>query len=347
MRFIDYSAIITLAWSRYNSSKRISSVEDISAKVSTNHVFKVKLQGGNFVIAKISYFGHYEHFKEDHQIINVLANNLLYPYEHFVGRALTKNNEVYTYHYHHTGVDIWVVFYNPIRTQKKLPKILSQTQIATLGEELGQFHLACNDIRDVLPSSSKTMAKDLSDLLAMLDTEEGQFEHRQVIDEIRKQCDLFFENSQKLNYKSFESIPVFIDWNIGNFSVTEDFKLYSRWDYDWFRMSTRVLDFYFFARVVREEGDQTAFSYSIDPFLEERFIFFLKHYHKVFPLSENEVRFIKEAYRFFLLNYVVKFGKYFFLSRFALKLKQEAFETYFPSLDAEFDTEVILKALKI
>jgi Ser/Thr protein kinase RdoA (MazF antagonist) len=347
MRFIDYSAIITLAWSRYSTSKRITTVEDISAKVSTNHVFKVNLQGGSFVIAKLSYFGHYEHFKEDHQIINVLANNLLYPYEHFVGRALTKNNEVFTYRYNRTGVDIWVVFYNPIRTLKRLPKILNLQQISTLGEELARFHQACSDIRDVLPESSKTMESDLHDLLDILNTEEGQFEHRLVIDEIRRQCALFFENSQKLHYESFDRIPVFIDWNIGNFSVTKDTKLAARWDYDWFRVSSRVLDFYFFARVVREEGDQTLFSYTVEPLMEDRFILFLQHYHKVFPLSENEVRFIKEAYRFFLLNYVVKFGRYFYLAKFALKLKKEAFETYFPSIDKTFDADRLLKALKI
>ncbi|MCB0668325.1 MAG: hypothetical protein KDC80_21005 [Saprospiraceae bacterium] len=344
---MDYSAIISLAWSKYNSSKQIKSVEDISAKVSTNHVFKVNLQGGNFVIAKLSYFGHYEHFIEDHHIINVLANNLLYPYEHFVGRALTKNNEVFSYRYKRTGVDIWVVFYNPIRTAQKLPDILNERQISTLGGELARFHLACTDLKDVLPPSSKTMAKDLEDLLDLLETEEGQFEHRQVLDEIRRQCDLFFENSEKLNYRSFDSIPVFIDWNIGNFSVTEDTHLYARWDYDWFRMSTRVLDFYFFARVVRAEGDQTAFSYTIDPLLEDRFALFLRNYHQEFPLSENEVRFIKEAYRFFLLNYVVKFGRYFYLDRFALKLKKETFEIYFPSLDKVDVAEKLLKALNI
>lgn len=347
MRFIDYSAIITLAWGKYNSLKRINSVEDISAKVSTNHVFKVNLQGGNFVIAKLSYFGYYEHFKEDHKIINVLANNLLYPYEHFVGRALTKDNEVFSYRYNRAGVDIWVVFYNPIRTAQKLPKILNEQQIRTLGEELARFHLACTDLKDVLPPSSKTMANDLEDLLSILETEEGQFEHRLVIPEIRRQCALFFENSEKCNYQSFDRIPVFIDWNIGNFSVTEDTHLFARWDYDWFRMSTRVLDFYFFARVVREEGDQTAFSYTVDPLLEDRFLIFLESYHELFPLSENEVRFIKEAYRFFLLNYVVKFGRYFYLDRFALKLKKEAFETYFPSLDQVNVADKILKALKI
>ena len=191
------------------------------------------------------------------------------------------------------------------------------------------------------------MAQDLEDLLQLIDTEEGQFEHRLVVDEIRRQCELFFENSAKLNYTTFDRIPVFIDWNIGNFSVTEDTRLFARWDYDWFRMSTRVLDFYFFARVVRAEGDQTIFSYTVDPLMEDRFILFLQNYHQIFPLSENEVRFIKEAYRFFLLNYVVKFGRYFYLDRFALKLKKEAFEIYFPSLDKAFFAEKILKALKI
>ncbi len=347
MRFIDYSAIISLAWNRYTTSKRIVSVEDVSAKVSTNHVFKVNLQRNAFVIAKLSYFGHYEHFKEDHKIINVLANNLLYPYEHFIGRSLTKDNEVFTYRYNRAGVDVWVVFYNPIRVQEKLPKVLSIRQIEALGVELAKFHAACSELTDVLPPSSKTMEKDLLDLLEILESEEGQFEHRMVADEIRRQCDLFFKNANKLHYKDFEVIPVFIDWNIGNFSVTKETQLYARWDYDWFRMSTRVLDFYFFSRVVRSEGDQTIFSYTVDPMMEDRFIIFLKHYHQVFPLSEDEVRFIKEAYRFFLLNYVVKFGRYFYLDRFALKLKQEAFEIYFPSLEKKFNTDRILEALKI
>ncbi|MEZ5023463.1 MAG: hypothetical protein R2728_09425 [Chitinophagales bacterium] len=71
-----------------------------------------------------------------------------------------------------------------------------------------------------------------------------------------------------------ERLPVFIDWNIGNFSVDRHFNFYSRWDYDWFRMSPRAMDFYFWARVVRAEGDQTAFSYTIDPLNEDRFLIF-------------------------------------------------------------------------
>ncbi len=347
MRFIDHTAIIRLAWSRFNASKRISTIVDISAKVSTNHVFRVGFDTGNFVIAKLSYFGKFEHFKEDHTIINALANNLLYPYEYVVARSLVKSNEVYTYRYDRDGIDVWVVFYNPIRTLNKLPRQLDNFHIERMGDQIGRFHHACHEVIDVLPESSKTIESDLTDLLEFVDSEEGQFEHRMFTDEIKRQCNLFFENANKIQYKKFDRIPVFVDWNIGNFSVTDQVELYSRWDYDWFRMGSRVLDFYFFSRVVRSDGDQTIFSYTVDPLMEDNFILFLKKYHEVFPLTREEVLFIPEAYRFFLLNYVVKFGRYFFLDRFALKLKQEAFETYFPELDKKFNPDKILKALNL
>jgi hypothetical protein len=184
-------------------------------------------------------------------------------------------------------------------------------------------------------------------LLGILDSEQGQFEYRMHIDTIKDQCDRFFEETQKLNYANFSKMPVFIDWNIGNFSVTEDFKLYSRWDYDWFRMSSRVMDFYFFSRIVSDIGDRTVFSYVVGPLMEERFLLFLKEYHAVYPLTEREVRFIKEAYRFFILNYVIKDGKHFFHEMYASKLQKEAYEIYFPMLDKAFDAEKILRALKL
>ena len=37
------------------------------------------------------------------------------------------------------------------------------------------------------------------------------------------------------------------------------FRLYSRWDYDWFRIEPRLLDFYFLSRVSSKTGDRTLF----------------------------------------------------------------------------------------
>jgi Ser/Thr protein kinase RdoA (MazF antagonist) len=79
---------------------------------------------------------------------------------------------------------------------------------------------------------------------------------------------------------------------------------------------------------------------------EERFIVFLKNYHEVNPLTETEIRFLPEAYRFFILNYVIKDGRYFFHELFATKLQMEAYESYLPSV-ADFPVDLLLKELKI
>ena len=107
------------------------------------------------------------------------------------------------------------------------------------------------------------------------------------------------------------------------------------------------MDFYFFSRVVSDRGDRTVFSYLIDPLNEERFLLFLKEYHKVYPLNETEIRFMKEAYRFFILNYVIKDGNYFFRSQFARKLQQEAYELYLPAIETNHNADDILSSLRL
>ena len=346
MRLVDYPTIIRKAWAGFDASVQIQTIEDISARVSTNHVFKVTFDDGDSIIAKLSYFGKYEHFLEDHRIIHVLSNNLLYPFENVLAKSLVRDGQVYTYRHQDGFVDAWVVFYNPIRIQQKLPRRLEAHHIRELGRQIARFHKACSRVSPVLPKSSKTLRSDIWDLVDILDTETGQFEHRMHIDELKQQCDLFLTNRQKLVAGTVETMPVFMDWNIGNFSVTNDLELYSRWDYDWFRISYRVMDFYFFSRVVSDLGDRTEFSYGIGPLMEDRFIAFLKEYHKVYPLTENEIRFLPEAFRFFILNYVIKYGRYFFHRTYAIKLQREAYETYFPSIGT-FDAEKLLRALNL
>lgn len=243
-------------------------------------------------------------------------------------------------------IDAWVVFYRPVTVRSLLPKRLDEKQIKKLGKELALFHQGCYLIRNTLPLSSKTLQTDLGELLAVQATKFGQIELGILPGEIRYQCETCLQNLETLQFDQLPKIPVFIDWNIGNFSVTAGFKLFSRWDYDWFRMSSRMLDFYFLSRVVSDIGDRTMFTYNIGVLMEERFMIFLKAYHKVYPLLENEVRLLKEMYRFFLLNYVIKDGRYFFHEVYANKLQREAYETHFPSVDM-FDEEKILMALKI
>lgn len=343
----NFSDIIRDAWYQFNASKEIESIVDISAMVSTNHVFRVRFPNGGFVIAKCSYYGKFSHFKEDHTIIHHLGNVLPNPFEYFLAKSFIKNNEVYTYQYKAGMHDAWVVFYHPIAIDKKLPKILDEFHIRRLGNQLAELHLACKKVAHTLPPSSKTMHSDINQLIETLDSKIGQFENRLHIEDIHRQCDLFKENCDKLRYEKFTSLPIFIDWNIGNFSVTNDITFFSRWDYDWFRVAPRVMDFYFFSRVSSSIGDRTVFSYLIDPLQEDRFIWFLEEYHKVYPLTEQDVYFMKEAYRFFILNYVVKEGNYFFHQIYSTRLLRETFDLYFPTMDKKFNADKILRALKL
>ncbi len=344
---INYSDIIENAWNTYDPSRKILKIEDISALVSTNHVYNVTFTNDDIVIAKLSSFGKYEHFKEDHRIIHTLANNLLYPFENLLAKSLLKNNRVFTYRYKKGKTDAWVVFYNPSRVMQKLPRRLDDSMIRSMGRQIGRFHLACSRIKNVLPKSSKTLRTDINTLLEQLETNEKKFGSTANVAMLKQHCELFLKNRSKYNMKSFEIIPVFIDWNLGNFSVIHKQELYSRWDYDWFRMSYRMLDFYFFSRVVSDAGDKTVFSYLINPMMEDRFLLFLTEYHKVNPLTADEIRFLRETYRFFILNYVVKDGNHFFSEQYAKKLRAEAFELYLPSVDRDFDPEKIIAHLKI
>lgn len=343
---MDYFSIISKAWEGYDPSKKILRIDDISAQVSTNHVFRIRYDDGDIIIAKLSYFGKYEHFREDHRIIHSLSNNLLYPFENLLAKSLLKNNRVYTCRYRHGKEDAWVVFYNPVRVQQRLPRRLEERHIRKLGKQIGKFHKACSRVKNVLPKPSKTLRTDIQALKEQLEKNPEQFGAEANRKLLKHHCDQFIKNRAKHNPGSFEILPVFIDWNIGNFSVTNKLELYSRWDYDWFRMSYRVMDFYFFSRVVSDIGDRTVFSYLIDPLMEPRFIIFLEEYHKVNPLTANEIRFMKEMYRFFILNYVIKDGNYFFHEQYAKKLQAEAYEIYLPSVD-KFDAEPIIDALKL
>jgi hypothetical protein len=347
MSFIDFTSIVKEAWEAYDHTREIVRIVDISAKVSTNHVYRITFKDKNFIIAKLSYFGCFEHFVEDHSIIDSLSNNLPAPFENFLARALTKGNSLFVYRHQSPILDAWVVFYRPIAIKKRLPRRLEEAQIVKLAVQIALFHKACHNTRNTLPKSSKTLRTDIDHLLRIIETEDGKFEHRMHLDEIKEQSALFIQNTQILKSPEFDKIPVFVDWNIGNFSVTSSMRLFSRWDYDWFRMGSRMLDFYFLSRVVSDIGDKTVFSYYINPLMEDRFLFFLKAYHKVYPLMEEEIRFLKEAYRFFILNYVIKDGRFFFHELFAIKLQKEAYDIYLPSIEKEFNAEVILKALNI
>jgi hypothetical protein len=305
--------------------------------VSTNRVYRLSLASGRGLFAKVSSYGSFVHFRQDHariqQWIALLSGTR---YGDFLAPVLLKDGKVYTYE--RNGV--WVVFYGEADRRGVLPRVLSDAQVENLGRELALFHRACAAVADKLDPTWQSMGSDLATLYdqaqnSTLWASRGfALEHAPLV---RRHCDLFFTHTEELGYHRLRKLPVLTDWNRGNFSVAYDeqgFSLFSRWDYDWFRIEPRTLDFYFFSRVVREEGDQTVFSYTVSPLLEPRFLAFVKAYHAVFPLTRGELLFVKEAYRFFLLNYVLRTGQHFFAPEFFGRLAREAVTRYLPELEA-------------
>lgn len=309
----------------------------------------MQLDDGHEVIAKTTVYGSYVYFRQDHQIIQQWIRRVANTrYRNFLAKILLKENgDVFT-----TRIDNhWVVFYEKIDFYDFLPKILNLDQVRSLGREMAEFHEASAEIAPLLSKSWKNLGSDVATLYDFLGNETWRKEHH-LSDEaehtLRDQCDKFLTNAEKLGYHQFKRIPVLVDWNIGNFSVGFDgngFKFFSRWDYDWFRIEPRTLDFYFCARVVRAEGDQDSFSYTVAPFFEQRFVEFLKTYQLVSPLADEEILFMKEAYRVFLLNYVMRIGEHFFLPEICERLHREALDHYFPEL-ARTDFSQLLRALK-
>lgn len=329
--------ILLAAWRGYGDKRNPVNIVEISAFVSTNQVFRLDLNDGNSVVAKISSYGSYIDFREDHDRIHRWNQLLINTrYKNFLADALLKENEIYTYY---NGF-FWVIFYNAVAIKNSLPSILTEEEIVSLAVELATFHRECEKLARELPGSSKSLKSDILQLLELLNNERWQAQNRFSSEELiflNNECYTFLLNLEyRTGHDTMPRVPVLIDWNIGNFSIDmagDSFKFFSRWDYDWFRIESRMFDFYFCSRVVREAGDEKDFSYLAQPLLEDRFRLFLKSYHKINPLSLLDVLFLKEAYRFFILNYVIKDGEHFFKPSICSRLKKEAITIYLPGLD--------------
>ena len=71
MQKLDYAQIIKLAWKEFDGDRHeIKGVFDVSAQVSTNHVYKISFYLREPVFAKLSEYGNFEDFREDHIIYN-------------------------------------------------------------------------------------------------------------------------------------------------------------------------------------------------------------------------------------------------------------------------------------
>ena len=363
----QYESHLRLAWAANGDPRAIVTVIEVSAKVSTNRVYRLQLDDESSVVAKVSSYGSYFLFREDHDRIyrtrealqetrwaGLLADVLTERPEPEPGPGEPPHKETWkvgprrygpvragqrphVFTFYDGG--LWTAFYQDVPQQFALPRILSDGQVADLGEEMGLLHRDCTDAARRIPPSSKSIKSDAIHLLDLLSDKHSsvKFQYDAAQKQyLRSQCHEFLEQLDRFGYDDWTRIPVLIDWNLGNFSVSmarQQVRLFSRWDYDWFRIEPRMMDMYFLSRVASATGDKTVFSYSPHPLLEPRFKHLLTAYHRIFPLNENEILFLREVYRFFILNYVVREGDNFFQPMYWHRLQQEAVSMCLPAAE--------------
>jgi len=340
-------AVMEAAWKNFGDPRRLVEVIELSAMVSTNRVYRLILDDGTSFVSKVSNYGSYFLFCEDHDRLHrcqqLLGDSR---YEQFLAEALTRDGRPYIYY----DGEYWAILYHELPMADRLPRILAPEQIDNLAVEIAEFHRICEEMTPQIPPTSKTVK---SDAIHLLDIVSDAHASQQFgldparLGIVRRHTHRFLMALEDVRYDYWKKIPVLVDWNLGNFSVEfsgTHFRFFSRWDYDWFRIESRVFDFYFLSRVSSRTGDKTRFTYGAHTMLEPRFRRFIRAYHQHSPLSEEEILFLPEAYRFFLLNYVIREGRHFFRRDIWRALQHDVVDVHLVMLD-EFDIRPLLDEL--
>ena len=323
------------AWASFGDARSITNFDEVSAHVSTNRVFRITLSDNSRLIAKVSSYGSYFQFAEDHDRL-ARCSALLRGgrWSGFLAEVLTKNDRPFTWY---DGA-CWAVFYTDVQGDTGLPRILDDTDVVSLASQIAEFHLACAAISPSLPPTSNSIKGDAIHLYDLLRDAEAMSHYSLdslSITTLQRYTHDLLLHLEKVHYDEWTRIPILVDLNLGNFSVRPNpqhggssFEFSTRWDYDWFRIESRLLDFYFLSRVSSRTGDKTQFSYSAHTLTEPRFVKFIAAYHQVYPLSKTEIEFLPFAYRFFILNYVIREGARFFRPDLCAQFRRDAAHHY-------------------
>ncbi|CAB4591205.1 unannotated protein [freshwater metagenome] len=300
------------------------------------------------MFAKVSNYGSYFLFAEDHDRLFRCTQLLTGTrFADFLAPVLGVDDRPFTYY----DERLWVAFYSEARRGDALPPRLDRAQTRCLAREMAAFHSACTHIAPAIPATSNSIKADAIHLLDLLSSPFAPRNFDLSAEHIgllwRRTHDFLLE-LETIRYDSWTRIPILVDWNLGNFSVrfdsSGDFALHSRWDYDWFRVESRMLDFYFLSRVSSATGDRTHWTYSPHTLTEPSFVEFIEAYHSVNPLSEEEIRFLPMAFTFFILNYVVREGARFFRPELCAKFRNDAARVYLPAVD-RLDLDPLLRVV--
>ena len=128
--------VVTDGWLASGDARALAAVEEVSADVSTNRVYRLSFDDGSHAIAKASSYGSFVHFRQDHQRIHRWIE-LLRPtrWEGFLADVVCKDGEVFMYR----DGPAWAAFYDEIERRESLPRCLPEADIAELARELAEF----------------------------------------------------------------------------------------------------------------------------------------------------------------------------------------------------------------
>ena len=94
MSHAEYRHALDAAWSDFGDGRSIIGIDDTSPNVSTNSVFRLHLSDGTRVFAKVSNYGSYFLFAEDHDRL-FRCTQLIQGtrFENFLAPVLAKSRE--------------------------------------------------------------------------------------------------------------------------------------------------------------------------------------------------------------------------------------------------------------
>ena len=118
--------LLHLGLEKLGAKADVTDITDLSPNVSQNSVFQITLGDGRQLIAKISNFGEYNRFLEDHTIIHQWVQLLKpTPYQKFLAVPVTSEQGIFNAN---LG-DRWLVMYHKAPKKTSLPKIPTTLQV--------------------------------------------------------------------------------------------------------------------------------------------------------------------------------------------------------------------------
>ena len=99
---------VDLAWAEFGDPRSILAVDEVSTNVSTNRVYRLHLEGGSSVISKVSSYGSYFLFVEDHEQLDRCAR-LLRPtrFNGMLAEIWARHGRIFTWYnqqHRHSGI---------------------------------------------------------------------------------------------------------------------------------------------------------------------------------------------------------------------------------------------------